>query len=298
MSDTLAPKAERRLSGKVALITRAATGIGLALALRAADQGMKVVLADHDERLLRAALDQVTAKGVAASAVHTNGSDFAAICELAQRAEDGHGLPWLVCNILATSIDLYLLVNSVQVFAPSMVKRGCGHIVNIVSPEFLGTCGTAAYLATTHAIEGLSESLYRELDSMGSQVGVTFAYPRLADTSVARATEYHRPAGSLVHAIPQGVLSPRDLAEQIFAAVFTGSFWVYLDAPRGHETSGLGCATGGDADLRHQCRPIFGDKTEDHRVGTQVDRPVEPLYGHAAEQGRAGVVNIDGGMTQ
>ena len=65
-------RAKADLTDRVAVIAGGASGIGLALALRAAEQGMKVALADVDECLLAAALEQMNAKNVAAITVRTD----------------------------------------------------------------------------------------------------------------------------------------------------------------------------------------------------------------------------------
>src|SRR3979490_3208953 len=90
------PRAD--LKGKVAVMIGGASGIGLALASRAAEQGMKVALVDTEECLLAAALEQGKAKEVAAITVHTDIADADAVRTLARRIEAELGPPWLVCN--------------------------------------------------------------------------------------------------------------------------------------------------------------------------------------------------------
>ena len=217
------------LTGKVAVITGAARGLGLALALRAADRGMRVALADENEYLLAASLEQVKAKGVEAIAVHSDMLDYPAVCELAQRCTAELGPPWLVCNNPGLSIEVNLsgVINGVRVFAPDIVKRGAGHIVNIVDAELLGIHGTAPYVATTHAIMGLSEALYRELDLMGSPVGVTLVCPPLDNTNITSAPQLQNFVRRSIPDVPLKVLPDEELAEQIYAAVAARRFQVY-----------------------------------------------------------------------
>jgi NAD(P)-dependent dehydrogenase (short-subunit alcohol dehydrogenase family) len=227
MSDTFAMAPQTDLTGKVAVITGAARDLGLALALYAADMGMKVALADEDEYLLAAALEQVKAKDVEAIAVPSDMLDVATFCELARCSAAELGPPWLVCNNPGVSIEVTLwgVINGVQVFAPDVVERDEGHIVNIAAAEVFGTRGAAPDAAITHAIVGLSESLYRELDSMGSQVGVTLVCPALGNTNIASAPEYRNSARPSMRYVALNSLSPEELAEQIFAAVHARSFW-------------------------------------------------------------------------
>jgi NAD(P)-dependent dehydrogenase (short-subunit alcohol dehydrogenase family) len=243
------------LKGKVAVIIGGATGIGLA---RAAEQGMKVALADADESRLVAALAQVKAQGIEAITVTTDITDADAVRALARRTEADLGPPWLVCNNSGLShlgpdrklspahlqwrigMNLWGVINGVQVFVPGMVERDAGHIVNIASTDLFGVPGAAACVATTHAIVGLSESLYRELDAMGSQVGVTVACPALGNTTVASATRHraaahkagtNRPSPPLAREVPLNFLPAEEFAEQILAAVTVRRFWLFPQAP-------------------------------------------------------------------
>jgi len=240
-------KPNRDLKGKVAVITGGASAIGRTLALRAADAGMNVALADTDERLLAVAVEQVRAKHVQAITVTTDVSDADSVRTLARRAKAELGPPWLVCSNpgvtkpkqdrkltpekLKTVVqtNLWNVINGVQVFVPEMVERNAGHIVNIASAELLGVLGEALCVAITHAIVGLSESLYRELDSLGSQVGVTVVCPALQNTNVTTAAsgrlrpDSAEPARNSVRHVPHdvalNVFSPDELADEIFAAL-------------------------------------------------------------------------------
>jgi NAD(P)-dependent dehydrogenase (short-subunit alcohol dehydrogenase family) len=227
MSDTFAVGPETDLTGKVAVITGAARDLGLALALSAADRGMRVALADPNECLLAAALEHVKTKGVEAIAVPGDMLDFAALCELARRSAAELGPPWLVCNNPGVSIEVTLwgVINGVQAFAPGMAERDDGHIVNIAATEMFGTRCPAVDAAITHAIVGLSESLYRELDSMGSRVGVTLVCPALGNTNIAGAPEYQNSVPPSTRYVPLNSLPPEEVAEQIFAAVVARHFW-------------------------------------------------------------------------
>ncbi|MFL6602919.1 MAG: SDR family NAD(P)-dependent oxidoreductase [Steroidobacteraceae bacterium] len=222
-------KANTDLTDRVAVITGAARGIGLALALHAADRGMRLALADEDEHALIAAVEQVRAKNVEAISIHGDMLVFDAVRELARHSAAELGPPWLVCNNPGVNIhvNLWGVIHGVQVFAPDMVKRGEGHIVNIAAAELFGTRGAAPYLAATHAIVGLSEELYRELDSMGSMVGVTVVCPETADTNITDTLGYREAGGRVMRDLPLNSLTPQATAEEIFDAVDTRRFRVY-----------------------------------------------------------------------
>jgi NAD(P)-dependent dehydrogenase (short-subunit alcohol dehydrogenase family) len=251
------------LRGKVAVVIGGASGIGSALASRAAELGMKVALADADECRLAAALEQLKSRDVEAITVRTDIADIDAVRAFARRTEAELGPPWLVCNHSGLSqpgpdrklspehlkwgidVNLWGVINGVQVFAPGLVERGVGHIVNIASTELFGVPGAAAYVAITHAIVGLSQSLYRELDAMGSQVGVTVVCPALVNTRVASATRSQlaahkarradQPDPPLAREVPLNAQPPAELAEQILAAVTARCFWFFTQALPKHE---------------------------------------------------------------
>jgi short-subunit dehydrogenase len=216
------------LSARVAVIIGAARGVGLALALQAADRGMKVALADGDEYVLAAAAEQVRAKGVETIAVQGDMRDFATVGELARRTAAELGPPWLVCNNPGVSIEVNLwgVINGVQAFAPDMANRGGGHIVNIVAAELFGIRGAAPYVAATQAIVGLSEELYRELDLRRSRVGVTLVCPALVKTNITDAPDYQKATPSVMGDVPLNALPPEEIAEAIFAAMAVRRFRV------------------------------------------------------------------------
>ena len=254
---TLEPKTD--LTGKVAVITGVASDVGLALALHAADRGMKVALCDENEYLLAAALEKVRMKDVGAIAIPSNRFDSPTFCELARHTAAELGPPWLVCNNPGVNIEVTLwgLINGVQVFTAGMVERDQGHIVNIAAAEVFGTRGAATDAAITHAIVGLSESLYRELDSRGSQVGVTLVCPALGTTSIASSAECLDSALSTRGHAALNSLSPEEVAKQIFSAVDTRSFWFRPLTSELGEMSGPGRSARAwpDSAAKSQIRP-------------------------------------------
>src|ERR1700760_624575 len=85
-------------AGKVAVVTGAASGIGLALAERFATSGVNVVLADGDDAGLAAAAEKIGAKGVDALTVRTDVSEEASVQALAAAAVARFGSVQVVCN--------------------------------------------------------------------------------------------------------------------------------------------------------------------------------------------------------
>lgn len=265
------------------MITGAGSELGLSLALLAAQRGMKVALADADPTLLAAAHEIVKMTDVESLAECTEQSDRAAIHKLAGRVEQELGPPWLVCNSAAGSTiesNLWSVVNGVQVFTPSMAKRGTGRIVNIAAEDLFCIRGPAFDIAVRHAIVGLSESLYRELDSIGSQVAVSVVCPSLTDTSLTGISSMPVLAreGSL-RLLPQA-----ELAEQIFAAIETREFWVSSHAPQMREITRptplcFGCSSRGSqpsSRVPGRKAALSARRSDEHRAAEQekIERSV------------------------
>ncbi|MEE2665514.1 MAG: SDR family NAD(P)-dependent oxidoreductase [Myxococcota bacterium] len=199
----------RDLSGKVAVITGGASGIGRALADAFADEGMKLVLADVEKPALEAAVAELEAGGSEAFGVPTDVRDPEQVRALADAALDRFGTVHVVCNnagvaplgpVLETSfedwrwlVDVNLLgvAYGCSVFAPILIEQGEGHIVNTASAGgLIAAPGLGAYVATKHAVVGLSETLFLELADTG--VGLSVLCPGLVDTRIFQS-ERNRP---------------------------------------------------------------------------------------------------------
>src|SRR4051812_1666728 len=88
----------RDLAGKVAVVTGAASGIGLGLATRFGQEGMKVVLADIEQPALSAAVASLAERGFQVLGVPTDVSDPDAVEALARETLAAYGGVHIVCN--------------------------------------------------------------------------------------------------------------------------------------------------------------------------------------------------------
>src|SRR5580692_9937551 len=88
----------RELKGKVAVVTGAASGIGRAMAERFARAGMKLVLADVEEKPLAETRDALTRAGADTIAVLTDVSKWDQVEALARRTFEKFGTAHVVCN--------------------------------------------------------------------------------------------------------------------------------------------------------------------------------------------------------
>lgn len=201
-------------SGKTAVITGAGSGIGAALARRAAAEGMNVVLADI--RFEDAAMVAAELGGERALAVRTDVSDAASVASLADQAWDRFGSVDLLCNNAgivpggrhrrvweyslgdwqwALGVNLYGVVHGMRSFVPRMIAAGRpGHILTTASVAgVVSGSGSACYGASKHAVVRTTEALYAGLKEVGAPIGVTMLCPGLVATGIYDA-ERHRPA--------------------------------------------------------------------------------------------------------
>ncbi|HEX4864073.1 MAG TPA: SDR family NAD(P)-dependent oxidoreductase [Acidimicrobiales bacterium] len=192
------------LTGKVAVVTGAASGIGRGLAERFAAEGMTVVLADVEEAALDVAVKELSERGARARGIPTDVSDESSVAYLAQEALEGFGAVHVVCNNAGVSgfmgaawdmpvrawewvlgVNLWGVIHGIRSFLPILLDQNEGHIVNTAS---VGGFGCPAYVgpyaASKHAVVGLTLSLFHELEMKGSAVGVTLLCPGATRTNI------------------------------------------------------------------------------------------------------------------
>ena len=183
-------KLSRSISGRTALITGAASGMGRATAQLFADEGAQVAVIDRDNDGVAAVVAEIAAAGGVARGYVLDVSDAAAIERTvsAIRSELGPidilinnaGMSWPV-NLTATEWeDAWALTFDVNVTAQARLVRAChgdlirnadGRVVNIASTEGLGaTQGMSPYTASKTAVIGLTRSLALEYGHLGVTV--------------------------------------------------------------------------------------------------------------------------------
>jgi NAD(P)-dependent dehydrogenase (short-subunit alcohol dehydrogenase family) len=245
-------------AGKVAVVTGAASGIGLALSERFARDRLNVVLADVQEDALASAAEQVGALGVETLAVPTDVSDEAAVQALAAAAVERFGAVHVVCNNagVATNADPWLgpisawqwvigvnlwgVLHGIRAFLPILTSQGQGHIVNTASIAGLLPGSQPAYDASKHAIVAISEDLYKSTTLVGMPVGVSVLCPGWVATAIYDSGRNwpgrlgERPPTSFAadvlsphfkRAIDEG-MPPYEVADLVAAAIETRKFWI------------------------------------------------------------------------
>ncbi len=203
----------KEFKGKVAVVTGAASGIGLGLAERFAAEGMKVVLADIEQEALERAEAKLKATGASVMAVRTDVSRAEDVEALARKTLDAYGAVHVLCNNAGVwvaglsweltaadwewvmGVNLWGVIHGIRVFVPIMLAQDAeGHIVNTASAAGLVSHpATPAYNVSKHGVVSLSEILHQELGLIGTKVNASVLCPLCVKTRVLDS-DRNRPA--------------------------------------------------------------------------------------------------------
>ncbi|HXV06562.1 MAG TPA: SDR family NAD(P)-dependent oxidoreductase, partial [Burkholderiales bacterium] len=236
-------------------------GLGRAMALAFADEGMDLALADVDEKGLKETQSAVEAKGVKASWMKVDVSKEAEVQKFCDLLPAVH----VVCNNAGVSplgavwensaadwqwilgVNLWGVIHGVRAFAPRLIAQDEGHIVNTASVAgLISPPGMGAYNVTKHAVVALSESLYHDLRERNSRVGVSVLCPAYVPTGIVDS-ERNRPAllrnpprtktseelareEQMRHAVLSGRISAERVADKVLEAVREDRFYILTHA--------------------------------------------------------------------
>ena len=223
-------------SDRTAIITGAASGIGLALSRELCARGAVVVMADKDAAGLAAAMTSLGAPGLRAASAVVDVTDAAAVKRLVDDVAARHGrLDYLFNNAgisvvgdardlsledwrVVININLFGTVHGVVAAYPVMAKQGFGHIVNTASlAGLVPSPGQITYTASKYAVVGLSDTLRVEGKDLGVKVSVVC--PGLLDTPLVRNIRPIRiDRQELLRLLP-GLMDPERCAREILRGV-------------------------------------------------------------------------------
>jgi NAD(P)-dependent dehydrogenase (short-subunit alcohol dehydrogenase family) len=195
------------LAGKVAVVTGAASGIGLALARRFGQEGMRVVMADIEQSALDREVEVLTGEGIDVFARVTDTSLESDVDALAEATLDHFGGVHVVCNNAGVGsrglkvsdlprrdfewvigVNLWGVINGIRAFLPRLLAQDEGHIVNTASVSGLyHHPRMGPYNATKAAVVALSETIRYELDDDRSNVGISVLCPSWVRTNISSA---------------------------------------------------------------------------------------------------------------
>ena len=248
--------------GKVAVITGGASGLGLEIARLAAKKGLKLVLADIEERALKQAELEFSDQGVEVLALRTNVALAEDVDFLAQQTLARFGAVHLLFNNAGVAlskstwettvadwewvlgVDLWGVIHGVRVFTPLMLKQDTPcHIINTASVAgMLSTQGMAAYNVAKHGVVTLSETLYHDLRRRNAKIDVSVLCPAWVNTAIwdsarnrpddllneseQKSSDDAKLEESARQAVQSGKVSAPQVAEIVFSAIENNQFYI------------------------------------------------------------------------
>ena len=251
----------QELKGKVAVITGAAEGIGKAIAVAAAAEDMRLVLADISDTLLNNTVQELRQTGAEVIGVVTDVAKESDIQTLADQAYAQFGHVHLLVNNAGVAfaksawettakdwewimgINLYGITHALRIFIPRMLASDeVAHIVNTASVAgLIAEPALAAYNVSKFGVVALSESLHHDLSLRKSKIGVSVLCPswvktRIIDAERNRKTEdriqadqlekVSQKTGAAINKAVEAGISPQQVASDVIAAVKANTFYI------------------------------------------------------------------------
>ncbi|MBA51436.1 MAG: 3-oxoacyl-ACP reductase [Acidimicrobiaceae bacterium] len=247
------------VKGKVAVVTGAASGMGLAMAQTFADSGMAVVLADIEEAALEAAVNELSAGGHKAIGVRTDVSKLSDVQALADATLKEFGAVHVLCNNAGVGvgapvgntsiadwkwtldIDLWGPIYGVETFLPLIEEQGEGHINSTASMAGLyAGASLGAYNVAKHGVVALMASLERDLRWRESKVRASVLCPGPINTKIVDSERNRDPDDAANHVdSEQGQkfwefltrtlangMDPAEVGPMVLDAVINDKFWI------------------------------------------------------------------------
>lgn len=273
------------LEGKVAVVTGAAAGIGLAMAERFANEGMQVILADRDVGGAREAARKLVDGGRKAHGIAVDVTVPGEVEEFADEVFRDFGNVHLLCNNAGVlgrvqasweqpienwrwvfDVNVLGVAHGLHYFLPRMVEAGeqgyvlnTGSVAGLLSGPFF-----APYNASKHAVVAMSECLHHELRAVGSRIEVGVLCPGWVHTGLAdfedKAPDTVKQANAKASASGQAQerdvavrkmvaesIGPEKIAEIVVEAVQEGRFYIFPHPER-------------KADIRHRMETILEER--------------------------------------
>jgi NAD(P)-dependent dehydrogenase (short-subunit alcohol dehydrogenase family) len=219
--------------GRVAVVTGAASGIGLAISEALIARRMKVVLADIDPSSLEEVVARFDAGGAEVHGVLTDVADQGSVDELARAVLDRFGALHVAVNNAGIvnrgyswelsheewervlSVDLWGVIHGVRSFVPLLLAHGEeGHVVNISSMAAVDIVSQLGpYTVAKHGILGLSDVLRAEFAELDAPIGVSVVMPGRTKTKM----------------VPIGKTPASVVAANVIDAIERGRAYVFSD---------------------------------------------------------------------
>jgi NAD(P)-dependent dehydrogenase (short-subunit alcohol dehydrogenase family) len=250
------------ISGKTAIVTGAASGIGLGIATALAEAGANVVMADIQKAAVEEAAHRLSGTNKRVMPVRIDVTQGQSVCDALAEAERNFGKLHIACNNAGVpmhgtgladvsredwefviGVNIWGVIHGIRHFVPAILRHGEeGRVVNTASVAgFQNRRGTnqGPYSMSKYAVLSLSEALEHELE--GTNVGVTVLCPGPVNTNIPRGA-HNRPdhmGGPHIRATEEGALAerlaatgidPQRVGERVVDAIRTRTFYAFVSA--------------------------------------------------------------------
>jgi NAD(P)-dependent dehydrogenase (short-subunit alcohol dehydrogenase family) len=223
----------QELRERVAVVTGAASGIGLAIVEAFVGEGMRIVMADVDEDRLAAATERLRGNGADVEPVRADVRDPESIEAVGRSVVDRFGTLHIAVNNAGVvgggyaweipleewhriiDVDLWGVIHGVRTFVPLILASGDeGHVVNVSSMAAVLTLPRLApYTVAKHGVLGLTDVLRTELEGLGAPVGASVVMPGMVKTAMN----------------PIGTVQPAAVAANVIDAIRRNRAYVFTD---------------------------------------------------------------------
>jgi NAD(P)-dependent dehydrogenase (short-subunit alcohol dehydrogenase family) len=222
-----------QLEGRAAVVTGAASGIGLATTEAFVGAGMRVLMTDRDEARLAEHAERLAGAGGDVHSLVTDVTDPDAMERAADTAVDRFGALHVCMNNAGIvvqgnswelplaewhrviDVDLWGVIHGIHAFVPRILASSApGWVVNTASMAAVTAIpGIGPYTASKHAVLGISDGLRAELAAIDAPVGVSVVMPGMIKTGLN----------------PRGSVTAEQVAANVLDAIRRGRSYVFTD---------------------------------------------------------------------
>ena len=264
-------------------ITGGARGLGLAMAESLAGRGAHIALGDLDAELAAREAARLPGGAIGLRLDVTDPTSFRDYLAAAEQRLgpvdvliNNAGI--MVCEPFLDEpesltrrqieINVHGVITGMRLAMPGMQARRSGHVINIASAAGkVGVAGEAVYVATKHAVVGLSEAVRYELRGTGVELSVVM--PGLANTELASGMSAGR---------GMKLVEPEEVAAAVVETLERPRFAVYVP-------SSLGFLFQFSALLPQSARDFMNRMFQTDQIATKVDKTARATYAARASAG-------------